>query len=132
MSAVGRAVRGGLTRKRVQTMVIGLVLLVSTGASVLAVALLVDSHSPFDHAFTAQRGADLVVTFDPAKASNAQLAATKKLTGVTAASGPFATATVETKTNGEPAGPAGRRPGRHPGSAAADAGRTSLARRPGR
>ncbi|HEY3902456.1 MAG TPA: FtsX-like permease family protein [Streptosporangiaceae bacterium] len=107
MSAVGGAVRGGLTRKRVQTMVIGLVLLVSTGASVLAVALLVDSHSPFDHAFTAQRGADLVVTSDPAKASSAQLAATRKLTGVTAASGPFATATVETKTNGGPAGPGG-------------------------
>ncbi|HET7014857.1 MAG TPA: FtsX-like permease family protein, partial [Streptosporangiaceae bacterium] len=95
---VGRAVRGGLTRKRVQTIVIGLVLLVSTGASVLAVALLVDSHSPFDHAFSAQRGADLAVTFDSAKASNAELTATKKLTGVTAASGPFATATVETKT----------------------------------
>lgn len=98
--AVGRAVRGGLTRKRVQTIVIGLVLLVSTGASVLAVALLVDSHAPFDHAFAAQRGADLVVTFDPAKASNAKLTATKKLTGVTAASGPFATATVELKTGG--------------------------------
>ncbi|HEX9624364.1 MAG TPA: FtsX-like permease family protein, partial [Streptosporangiaceae bacterium] len=99
-TAVGRAIRGGLTRKRVQTIVIGLVLLVSTGASVLAVALLVDSHSPFDHAFAAQRGADLVVTFDPAKASTSQLTATAHLPGVTAAAGPFATATVITKTKG--------------------------------
>ena len=98
-TAVGRAIRGGLTRKRVQTIVIGLVLLVSTGASVLAVALLVDSHSPFDHAFTAQRGADLTVTVDPARTSDAELAASKRLTGVTAASGPFHTATVVTKTS---------------------------------
>jgi putative ABC transport system permease protein len=102
--AVGRAIRGGLTRKRVPTIVIALVLLVSTGASVLAVALLVDSHSPFDHAFTAQKGAQLVVAFDPAKASTAQLKATSRLTGVTAASGPFATATVTTKTSGGPGG----------------------------
>jgi len=33
---VVRAAAGGLTRRRVQTIVIGLVLLVSTGASVLA------------------------------------------------------------------------------------------------
>src|SRR5215469_12329455 len=86
---VGRAVRGGLTRKRVQTIAIGLVLLVSTAASVLALALLVDSNAPFNKAFTAQHGADLVVTFDRSKATSSQLAATKRLPGVTAASGPF-------------------------------------------
>jgi putative ABC transport system permease protein len=91
---VGRAVRGGLTRKRVQTIAIGLVLLVSTAASVLALALLVDSNAPFNKAFTTQHGADLVVTFDPAKATSSQLAATKRLAGVTAASGPFAAVTV--------------------------------------
>ena len=45
---VARAARGGLTRRRVQTFVIGLVLLVSTGASVLALAIVVDSSAPFD------------------------------------------------------------------------------------
>ena len=54
---VGRAAAGGLSRRRVQTIVIGLVLLVSTGASVLALGLVVDSSSPFDHAFAAQHGA---------------------------------------------------------------------------
>ena len=71
--------RGGLTRRRVQTIVIGLVLLVSTGASVLALALVVDSTAPFDHAFAAQRGADVAVAVDAARATPAELAATTRL-----------------------------------------------------
>ena len=50
------AARTGLTGRRVQTSVIGLVLLVSTAAATLALGLLVDSNAPFDHAFAAQRG----------------------------------------------------------------------------
>ena len=73
---------------------IGLVLLVSTGASVLALALVVDSSAPFDHAFAAQHGATSIATVDPARATPAQLAATRRLPGVTAAAGPFAEATV--------------------------------------
>lgn len=102
---VGRAVRGGLTRKRTQTVVVGLVLLISTGAAVLALALLVDSHAPFDHAFAAQHGADLVVTFDPATATAAELATTGQLDGVTAAAGPFPTAAVTTKAPASTTGP---------------------------
>ncbi len=93
---VGRAVRGGLTRRRVQTVVIGLVLLISTGASVLALAIVVDSNAPFDHAFTAQHGADVVATVNPARATAAQLAATRHVPGVTGAAGPFDEATVAT------------------------------------
>jgi putative ABC transport system permease protein len=52
-----RALRGGLTRRRVQTIVIALVVLISTGASVLGLALAVDSSAPFAHAFAAQREA---------------------------------------------------------------------------
>jgi putative ABC transport system permease protein len=89
-----KAARGGLTRRRVQTIVIGLVLLISCGASVLALAIVVDSNSPFDHAFAAQHGADVVATVDSAKATAGQLAATKRLPEVTAAAGPFAKATV--------------------------------------
>ncbi len=65
------ALRGGLTRRRVQTIVIGLVVLVSTGASVLALALVVDFSAPFDHAFAAQRGADVVATVDSSRAGPA-------------------------------------------------------------
>jgi putative ABC transport system permease protein len=91
---VGRAVRGGVSRRRVQTLVIGLVLLVSTAASVLALALVVDSSAPFDHAFAAQRGADLAAVVDPARATPAELAATARRPGVTAAAGPFAETTI--------------------------------------
>jgi putative ABC transport system permease protein len=91
---VGRVLRGGLTRRPVQALVIGLVLLVSTGASVLGLALLVDSNAPFDTAFAAQHGADVTVTVDAAKATTAQLAATRRLPEVTAAAGPFATVTA--------------------------------------
>jgi putative ABC transport system permease protein len=87
---VGRAVRGGLTRRRIQLVVIGLVLMVSTGASILALALVADSNAPFDHAFASQHGADVTASFSSAKASRAELAATGRLPEVTATAGPFA------------------------------------------
>ena len=51
-----RAARSGLSGRRVQAIVIGLVVLVATAASTLALGLLVDSNAPFDHAFAAQHG----------------------------------------------------------------------------
>src|ERR1700693_4821739 len=86
-----RAARSGLSGRRLQAMVIGLVLLVSTAASTLALGLLVDSNAPFDHAFAAQHGAEVTA---PPRASAAHLAATAPLPGVTAAAGPFPEATV--------------------------------------
>ena len=97
---VARAAAGGLARRRVQTIVIGLVLLVSTGACVLALALVADSSTPFDHAFAAQRGAHVVAVVDPARATATELAATGRLPGVTAAAGPFAEVTVNPKQSG--------------------------------
>ena len=91
---VARLVAGGLTRRRVQTIVIGLVLVISTAASVLAAALLVDSRGPFDHVFAAQHGAHVTVTADLARATAVQLAATARLPAVTAAAGPFAETTI--------------------------------------
>jgi putative ABC transport system permease protein len=91
---VARAVWGGLARRKVQTLVIGLVLLVSTGACVLALGLVVDSSSPFDKAFAAQHGADVVATVDRAVATPGQLAATARLPEVTAAAGPYSEATI--------------------------------------
>ena len=87
---VGQVAGGGLTRRRLQTVVIGLVLLVSCAASVLALGLVAESESPFDHAFAAQHGADITAVMNPARASKAQLAATAHLPGVIAAAGPFA------------------------------------------
>jgi putative ABC transport system permease protein len=97
LGPVTRAAAGGLTRRRVQTIVIGLVLLVSTGACVLALALVADSSTPFDHAFAAQRGAHVIAVVNPARATAADLAATRRLPEVTAAVGPFAEVTVAPK-----------------------------------
>jgi putative ABC transport system permease protein len=94
LGPVLRAMRGGLTRRRVQAVVIAVVLLVSTGASVLGLALAIDSNAPFDHAFAAQRGADVTATVDSHLATPAELAATRRLPQVTVAAGPFPEATV--------------------------------------
>jgi putative ABC transport system permease protein len=96
---VGRAVRGGLGRRRVQTIVICLVLLASTAASVLALGLIVDSRAPFEHAFAAQHGADVAAAMSP-RATPAELAATTRLPEVTAAAGPFGEALIQTQLGG--------------------------------
>jgi putative ABC transport system permease protein len=94
VSAVFRAARGGLGGRRLQAVIIGLVVLVATAASILALGMLADAHSPFDHAFAAQHGADLAVTVDTSTASAAQLSAAAKVPGVAAAAGPFASESV--------------------------------------
>ena len=89
MSAVFHAARGGLGGRRLQAVIIGLVVPVSTAASTLALGMLADAHSPFDHAFEAQHGADLTVTVDTSVALAAQVTAATKVAGVTAVAGPF-------------------------------------------
>jgi hypothetical protein len=59
MSAVFRAARGGLGGRRLQAVIIGLVVLVATAASTLALGMLADAHSPFDHGFAVQHGAQV-------------------------------------------------------------------------
>jgi putative ABC transport system permease protein len=94
VSAVFRAARGGLGGRRLQAVIIGLVVLAATAASTLALGMLADAHSPFDHAFASQRGADIAVTVDTTRASAAQLSGAVRARGVTAAAGPFATESV--------------------------------------
>jgi putative ABC transport system permease protein len=89
-----RAVSGGVTRRKVQTVVIFTVLLVSTASATLGLGLLLSSNSPFQHAFAAQRGAEVAASIDPTKATAGQLAATGRLPQVTATAGPFAEATI--------------------------------------
>src|SRR5215469_5352845 len=89
-----RAVSGGVTRRKVQTIVIFTVLLVSTASATLGLGLLLDSNGPFQHAFAAQRGAEVTASIDAARAEAGQLAATRRLPQVTAAAGPFAEATI--------------------------------------
>lgn len=97
MKAIIRAARGGLGGRRLQAVVIGLVVLACTAASVLAVGILVDSQSPFDRGFAAQHGADVAADMSLSAASSAQLAATSHLSGVTAVTGPFPETTAAAK-----------------------------------
>ena len=97
MKAIIRAARGGLGGRRLQAVVIGLVVLACTAASVLAVGMLVDSRSPFDRGFAAQHGADVTADMSLSAATSAQLAATSHVSGVTGVAGPFPETTAAAK-----------------------------------
>ncbi|WP_225891093.1 ABC transporter permease [Streptomyces dioscori] len=105
MSALGKVVRSGVRRRRVQTLVIGLATMMAVAVSVLGGSLLVVSGAPFDDAFAKQHGAHLSVQFDAGKVSAGQLAASEDAEGVSGAAGPFRTATVTPRSDG--AGPGG-------------------------
>ncbi|UUU19977.1 ABC transporter permease [Streptomyces sp. DSM 40750] len=95
MRAVWHAARAAVRRRRLQTLVIGLVTLTSTAAIVVALGLVDAASSPFDKAFGKQRGPHVVAAFDPAKVSDTQLERAARRSGVSASAGPFAQATVE-------------------------------------
>jgi putative ABC transport system permease protein len=95
-----RAASGGVTLHRAQTLVIFIVLLVSTASATLGLALLAAANGPFDRAFAAQRGADAAVAINSARVTGAQLMATRRTAGVTAAAGPFSAATVTMSSQG--------------------------------
>ncbi|MFM9593403.1 ABC transporter permease [Streptomyces scabiei] len=95
MSAVWRASRAAVQRRRLQTFVIGLVVLCSTTTVLLGLGLLTAASAPFDTAFDRQRGAHAVAAFDLEKASRAQLAQTARRPGVEAAAGPFGQTVLE-------------------------------------
>ncbi len=97
---VARAIRGGVSRRRLQTFVIALVVVASTAALVLALALIAVSGAPFDHAFAAQRGADVAVTIDTSKITTVRLLSATRLPEVAAAAGPFNEVTVTPEVAG--------------------------------
>ncbi|MCN9243203.1 ABC transporter permease [Streptomyces sp. RY43-2] len=89
MSALGKVVRAGVGRRRVQTLVMVLTTTMAVAAAVLATGLLVASRAPFEHAFATQRGAHLTAWFDPGRVTAAQVTATAHLADVTTAAGPY-------------------------------------------
>ncbi|MFI0965914.1 ABC transporter permease [Streptomyces sp. NPDC021080] len=99
--ALGRVVRSGVGRRRVQTLVIAVATMMAVASAVVAGSLMVATNAPFDHAFAKQHGAHLTAEFDPGRASAAQLAGTRSLEGVTASAGPFPSTTIK------PVGPDG-------------------------
>ncbi|MFI1487518.1 FtsX-like permease family protein [Streptomyces sp. NPDC020747] len=93
--ALGRVIRSGVGRRRVQTVVIAVATMMAVASAVVAGSLIVAANAPFDHAFAKQQGAHLTAQFDPAKASAAQLKATREQAGVTASAGPYPSTTVQ-------------------------------------
>jgi putative ABC transport system permease protein len=89
VTAVIRAARGGLAGRRLQAVIIGVVLLAATATSVVALGLLANANGPFDRAFARQNGADVSAAVNPSVATPSQIAATARLAGVTAAAGPY-------------------------------------------
>jgi putative ABC transport system permease protein len=94
MNALSRVVLAGVGRRRAQTAVLTLTVLMAVTASILAAGLLVGFQTPFDRAFAEQRGAHLTAQFDATSVTTAELGATAGLPGVTAAAGPYPTTTV--------------------------------------
>ncbi len=95
MSAVWRAARAAVRRRRLQTGVIGVVVGLSTVMIVVALGLLTAASGPFDQAYARQSGAHLAAAFDRATVSDAQLTAAARRPGVVATAGPFGQATVD-------------------------------------
>jgi len=99
-----RAARGGIARRRLQTVVVALVVLISTTSTVVALALVVNSEAPFDHAFASQRGADIAAAIAPNVGAES-LARTAHVSGVTSAAGPYPETTVSVRSGGFGFGP---------------------------
>ena len=66
MGAVASKTVADLRRRRLQTIVLAVVLFLGAGAATLALSILVETNEPFDHAFAAANGAHLVIDYDAA------------------------------------------------------------------
>jgi putative ABC transport system permease protein len=102
-----KAASGGLTRHLVQTLVIIIVLAAATAAATLGLSLLTNANEAFTNGFAAHHGADISLTVNTSHVTGAQLAATRHVTGVTQAAGPYPELTI-TVQQGAPAGTGGQ------------------------
>ena len=89
MNPVLRKTLADIGRRKVQTAVVALVVLLSSLTATLALTLLVESDAPFDRAFNRVQGAHLFVAFDTKQVTETQVRATGSLAAVAAAAGPW-------------------------------------------
>jgi putative ABC transport system permease protein len=102
--SVVRTASGGVMRHKVQAFVLLMVLLISTASATLGVGLMVASNAPYNHAFAAQKGADITLVVNTDKVTAAQLTASEQAAGVTAANGPFTEVSAPFDFEGQPWG----------------------------
>ena len=93
MNPVWSAAWAAVRRRKLQTIVIAVVVCAASATLVMALGLLEASAAPFDRAFATQQGAHLSAAFDPAKVSEAEL---KGAAEATESAGPFLQTTVDT------------------------------------
>lgn len=89
MNAVLRKSLADLGRKRLQSVVVGLVVILATGTATLALILLFNSTNPYDQAFARQRGGHVLQEFNGQKVTAVQLRQTANLPAVASAAGPW-------------------------------------------
>ncbi len=111
MKAVRTKMWADIRRRRLQSIVIALVILLSSAAATLALSLLVESDAPYDHAFAQANGPHLTLTFDAVRVTTAQLLATAHAHGVTAKAGPWPRVVVDAFANPGAGGPVGAKGG---------------------
>src|SRR5215470_14816546 len=80
-----------LRRRRLQGAVIFVIVLLAAGTGTMAVTLLSQTRTPYEAAFTAQKGAHLQVYYDE-RTDPKLLASTPSLIGASATGGPYTNA----------------------------------------
>lgn len=113
MTATWNVAKAGVRRRRMQTVMIGLIVALCTTTLLVGLAILVAVSGPFDRSFAQLNGAHATAMFDGAKASEDRIAATAQATGVEAHAGPFPVAiSTLSMPGGRPGGEALRVIGR--------------------
>ncbi|MEY9894756.1 putative ABC transport system permease protein [Catenulispora sp. MAP5-51] len=98
MSAVWTAASAAIKRRRLQTFVLAVVVLLSTGMAVVTLGLLAAVSGPFDKVYAAAHGAHIVAEYSDSKASAAQIAQTAHAAGVVGSAGPYPVAYLHQPT----------------------------------
>src|SRR5213593_3927472 len=87
-------------RHRLQTLVVFVIAALAITVGAMGGTLLVQTSSPYDHAFAELSGPHLVAVFDARKVTSSQVAATARLASVAAAAGPWVAAEVPFEKGG--------------------------------
>lgn len=99
VKAVIRAASAGLIHRRVQTLVVLVVLTASAANGVLGLTLLTSGNEGFDKPFAIWRGPDLAVYINSRRVTATELAVTRRLAEVTKAAGPYPATSVSLTPN---------------------------------
>lgn len=94
MRALAVKALGDLGRRKLQTAVVLVVVMIASCTATIALTLAAEANNPFNQAFAAQEGAHLQVTFDASQVSPDQLASTSSVVGASATGGPWPSTVV--------------------------------------